>query len=147
MSESRLWQEVKEVFPGKIQRFEPGMPAGMGDCFWAYRGAAGWLELKYNVTEVRPQQAIFLRQWANAGVRAHVLVKLNFDVWGNRAGYYLFEAHAIGIDRKLHVRDAIWASNNLTSTGLIQPLARKPFAAYQLPPLGTLRAVSSEHST
>ena len=73
--EKRLWNRLKRGCPAKMVRVEPRYPPGLPDVAWTYRGQSGWLELKSGVYSVRPEQAIFLRSWTEAGGLAWLLAE------------------------------------------------------------------------
>lgn len=89
----------------KSWRFEPGTPVGMPDIHWLREdGHSGWIESKFEVDDVRPQQAIFLREYAAMGGRAHVVVIRHRHLW-------VLPARFIRLDRTLDFHSATPGAN------------------------------------
>lgn len=99
--EAKLWLALQRQAPGfvRLTRVEVRHPAGFPDVMWWTRGSHldplfGFLELKDEVDEIRPQQRIFLRQAAQDGRCAFVLVR-------RRGELFLIDPRVIGVDCRL----------------------------------------------
>lgn len=104
-SESWMWDRLKsDVGPLYASRIEPRYPPGIPDVMFVGPGvSAGWIELKFDVNVVRPEQAIFLRGWCGHGGNAFVLA-----YWDQRC--HLVRGEHVGIDRKIDFSraHAVW---------------------------------------
>lgn len=90
-----------------LERFEPGTPVGMPDIHWLSGGVSGWIESKYEVDEVRPQQAIWLRRYSRAGGRAHVAAI-------RRGHLYLIAGRHLPLSRRIPWDDPECIDHGLT---------------------------------
>lgn len=123
-SESRLNELLRsKLKPFTTWRFEPGLPVGVSDIHWhdGNSSLSGWIESKYEVEEVRPSQAIWLREYTGAGGRAHVVAIRH------RALYVISGKH-IPINRKIpwaHERMRFYGPVDEMTPGLWTNLRRQ----------------------
>lgn len=85
--ESEVWKRVKKSLPPTYTatRVEARHPPGISDVIWSYLGdgppsVSGFLELKDQEMEVRPEQGIFLRSMWSNGVPSAVLIRLKTEL-------------------------------------------------------------------
>lgn len=81
-NEAQLWGTLERSVPPTylVRRVEARHPPGISDVFWSTKkpglpAVSGWLELKDEELEVRPEQGIFLRSMWRAGVPSAVLIR------------------------------------------------------------------------
>lgn len=91
-----MWHKMVEVLSGSLhmERITDRMSGGIPDIIWKDRrlpGRAGWIELKDvgapptkargKQIGLRPDQSLWMQQWARDGGLAGVLVKCGRDDW------------------------------------------------------------------
>lgn len=106
--EPEVWEAVKKSAPPTYTatRLEARHPPGISDVIWTYHGdgppsLTGFLELKDQEMEVRPQQGIFLRAMWKIGVPAAVLVRRRTDI-------LLIPGGSIPLSNRLEPHMAVW---------------------------------------
>lgn len=102
--EAKVWALLSRSLPRHIaaQRVEARYPAGHPDVVWWMQdvGVSGYIELKDEILEVRPQQRIFLRNAHDYGQSAWVLTRY-------RGQFLLTCPSKIALDCKFTVEDSL----------------------------------------
>lgn len=117
MSEAGLWAKIKRGFPGRIQRIEVKFPLGFPDTIWHLGGITGLMELKYEETHVRAEQAIFLRNWSTDGVIALLLAQ-------RKGEFFLMHGNMVPLNRKIPYEQAFWVGTTINGKILSNELSK-----------------------